>query len=299
MATRGGIGVGAWEFSRPSSGTRAYSRGCDPTYARTASSASAWTRPSPQRGSTASAAVDADQVGDRTVQVLADRSVQDAAEGGRHDRRRDRQVQRRHCAPTATAEPAGSQRRRRTPRRSPWAKSVSGRTSWMVLIGDGLLALQASSTRRQHEETVRRTGARRGVLCCGPRPPLMTPGATQPCRSRRVAREPPRSDSPVAFEAIDHAPDRMPLAVVGLVELRRPATTEAELLTVANLVLLLRNRAADPASAQVGTVFPRAVRLVGADLVRAACASVPGRCGAPECSPGPARTAASPRADRR
>jgi hypothetical protein len=40
----------------------------------------------------------------------------------------------------------------------------------------------------------------------------------------------------VVLEAIDPALDGMPLAVVGLVELRRPAASGAELLAVADAV---------------------------------------------------------------
>ncbi|GGU47293.1 hypothetical protein GCM10010289_79820 [Streptomyces violascens] len=64
------------------------------------------------------------------------------------------------------------------------------------------------------------------------------------------------SHGSVPFEAIDSALDSVPLAVVGLVELRRAASAGAELLAVADLVTLLRDRAADPVSAQVSAVLP-------------------------------------------
>jgi hypothetical protein len=51
--------------------------------------------------------------------------------------------------------------------------------------------------------------------------------------------------STVALEAVDAALDRVALAVVGLVEARWPTAAGAELLAVADLVLLLRDRAAD------------------------------------------------------
>jgi len=75
-------------------------------------------------------------------------------------------------------------------------------------------------------------------------------------------------DRAVALEAVDAALHGVALAVVGLVELRRPAPAGAALLPVSDLILLLRDRAADTASAQLGAVLTGAVGPVGADLVR-------------------------------
>lgn len=72
----------------------------------------------------------------------------------------------------------------------------------------------------------------------------------------------PGGDRAVTLEAIDPAFDRVPLPIVDLVELRRPATVGAALLAVADLVGLVRDRAADPASPQVGAVLARGIRLV-------------------------------------
>ncbi|GAA3916687.1 hypothetical protein GCM10023084_79760 [Streptomyces lacrimifluminis] len=68
----------------------------------------------------------------------------------------------------------------------------------------------------------------------------------------------------MALEPVDSALHR----VAGLVELRPPATAGTALLAVGDLVALLRDRAADAALAQVGTVRAGAVRLVGANPVR-------------------------------
>ncbi|MFF7888125.1 hypothetical protein ACH40F_58875, partial [Streptomyces sp. NPDC020794] len=67
-------------------------------------------------------------------------------------------------------------------------------------------------------------------------------------------------------EAVDPALDRVPLTVVNLVELRRPATTGAELLGVADVVCLVRDGAADAASPQIGAVLAGGVSLIGAWL---------------------------------
>lgn len=71
------------------------------------------------------------------------------------------------------------------------------------------------------------------------------------------------------FEAVDAAFDRVALAIVDLVELRRATAARAELLAVADVVDLVRDGAADAATPQVGTVLAGGVRLVGADPVRA------------------------------
>src|SRR5688500_3284493 len=78
----------------------------------------------------------------------------------------------------------------------------------------------------------------------------------------------PRGDRAVPFEAIDAALDRVALAVVDHVELRRTSTAGAALLAVGDLVALLGNRALDFASPRVGGVRTGALRLVRADLVR-------------------------------
>lgn len=72
-------------------------------------------------------------------------------------------------------------------------------------------------------------------------------------------------DGPVPLEAVDSAFDSVAFATVGLV--RWPAAAHATLLSVADLVGLLRDGAADAASAQVGAVRARAVRPIRADLV--------------------------------
>lgn len=58
----------------------------------------------------------------------------------------------------------------------------------------------------------------------------------------------PRGYRPVALEAIDPALDRVPLAVVDLVERWRATSAGAALLAVADLVRLRRDGAADAAS---------------------------------------------------
>ncbi|GGT59951.1 hypothetical protein GCM10010271_73980 [Streptomyces kurssanovii] len=74
-----------------------------------------------------------------------------------------------------------------------------------------------------------------------------------------------RGYGPVSFEAVNPALDRVPLAVVNRVELRRPAAERAAFLPVAGLVGLVRDGAADTAPSQVGAVLARGVRLVRAD----------------------------------
>lgn len=78
----------------------------------------------------------------------------------------------------------------------------------------------------------------------------------------------PRGHRAMPFQAIDPALHCVAFLVVLLVEGRRPTAPTPELLSVANLVGLLRDGALDPASAQVGAVGARAVGFVGADLVR-------------------------------
>jgi len=73
----------------------------------------------------------------------------------------------------------------------------------------------------------------------------------------------------VALEPVDAAFDRVPLAVVGLVELRRPPAARTEFLPVADPVRRDRNRRFDTASAQVGAVLAGVVCLIGPDSVRA------------------------------
>ncbi|MFE0582542.1 hypothetical protein [Streptomyces sp. NPDC058874] len=68
---------------------------------------------------------------------------------------------------------------------------------------------------------------------------------------------------PVPFEAVDAALDRMAFAVVDRVEAWRPASAGAELSTVARLVGLVRDGAADPVAAQVGAVLAGALALSG------------------------------------
>lgn len=80
-----------------------------------------------------------------------------------------------------------------------------------------------------------------------------------------------RGHRAVPFQPVDPALHRVALLVVLLVEGRRPAASGAELLAVADLVVLLRDGASDPASAQVGAVRARAVGFVGTN---------PGRFGA-------------------
>lgn len=65
--------------------------------------------------------------------------------------------------------------------------------------------------------------------------------------------------------AVDSAFDSVAFATVGLV--RWPAAAHATLLSVADLVGLLRDGAADAASAQVGAVRARAVRPIRAEPV--------------------------------
>lgn len=77
----------------------------------------------------------------------------------------------------------------------------------------------------------------------------------------------PRGHSPVPFEAVDSALDRVPSLVVLWVELRRPAAARSALLAVACLVGLVRDGAAGPAPPQVSAVLPRGVRLVGAHTI--------------------------------
>lgn len=72
----------------------------------------------------------------------------------------------------------------------------------------------------------------------------------------------PRGHGPVTLEAINPALDGMPLAVVGLVELRRPTTLRAESLAVADPVGRNRDGRLDAASSQVGPVTAGVVRLV-------------------------------------
>lgn len=76
-----------------------------------------------------------------------------------------------------------------------------------------------------------------------------------------------RGHCSMTLEAIDPALDRVARAVVLAVELRRTPTPGTELLAVADLVLLLRDGAADAASSQVGAVLPGAVCLVGTHFV--------------------------------
>src|SRR5918912_3332201 len=66
----------------------------------------------------------------------------------------------------------------------------------------------------------------------------------------------------VLFEQVDAALHGVALLVRLLVEGGRPATARAELAPVGRLVLLDWDDAADPATAQVGPVTVRAVRLV-------------------------------------
>src|SRR4051794_9794205 len=61
----------------------------------------------------------------------------------------------------------------------------------------------------------------------------------------------------------------MPLRVVRRVELRRPAAAGAAFLAVAGVVGLVRDGAADTASAQVGAVLAGGMRFVGADPIGA------------------------------
>jgi hypothetical protein len=72
----------------------------------------------------------------------------------------------------------------------------------------------------------------------------------------------------MALEAVDPAFDRAALAVVGFVELRRPAASGAELLAVADAVRRDRNGRLDTASAQVGAAAPAVVRFVRPHPVR-------------------------------
>src|SRR3954447_4002410 len=74
----------------------------------------------------------------------------------------------------------------------------------------------------------------------------------------------PRGHGPVPLEAIDAALDRVPRLVILRFELRWPAAARAAFLAIAGLVDLVRDGASDPAAAQVGTVLPRGVPLVGA-----------------------------------
>lgn len=71
------------------------------------------------------------------------------------------------------------------------------------------------------------------------------------------------ADNVTWVETIDATLDGMPLAVVGLVELRRPTTPGPKLLAVSNTVGGDRDGRLDPTSAQVGPVTARVVRLVG------------------------------------
>lgn len=100
-------------------------------------------------------------------------------------------------------------------------------------------------------------------------------------------------DSPVLFEAVDPALDRMTFAVVDRVEARWPAAAGAELSAVARLVGLVRDGAADPASAQIGAVPAGGVRLVRPDPIGADTWPAGDRGGARGPSPVRARTAVS------
>lgn len=61
--------------------------------------------------------------------------------------------------------------------------------------------------------------------------------------------------------------DRVALAVVGRVEMRRPCAGEAKFSAVARLIGLVRDGAADPAPAQVGAVPAGGVCLVRSDPI--------------------------------
>ena len=77
-----------------------------------------------------------------------------------------------------------------------------------------------------------------------------------------------RRHGAVPLEAIDPAFDRVLRLVVLGFELGRSAAARAALRAVGRLVGLVRNRAADSASPQIGAVLAGGVRLVGADAVR-------------------------------
>ncbi|GAA4100120.1 hypothetical protein GCM10022284_43550 [Streptomyces hundungensis] len=64
------------------------------------------------------------------------------------------------------------------------------------------------------------------------------------------------------LEPVDPALDRVALAVVDRVAMRWPAAAGAEVAAVARLVGLVRDGAADLASAQLGAVSSGSVRLV-------------------------------------
>ena len=76
------------------------------------------------------------------------------------------------------------------------------------------------------------------------------------------------SHRPVAFESVDPALDSVALAVVGLVELGRPASARAEIPPVSDAVRRDRDGRFDPPSAQVGAIAAGVVCLVGPDPVR-------------------------------
>ncbi|WP_443056719.1 pyridoxamine 5'-phosphate oxidase family protein [Streptomyces sp. NBC_00667] len=66
-----------------------------------------------------------------------------------------------------------------------------------------------------------------------------------------------RGDGTVPLEAVDPALDRVALAVVDQVELRRPTTARATLLAVTRLVGFVRDGAADPpATVPLTTCWP-------------------------------------------
>jgi hypothetical protein len=78
----------------------------------------------------------------------------------------------------------------------------------------------------------------------------------------------PGGHGTVPFEPVDAALDGVALPVVKRAERGRPATPAAPVLAVTDLVGLLRNRATDTASTQVGAVGARAVGIVGPHPVR-------------------------------
>ncbi|GAA1281699.1 hypothetical protein GCM10009646_81140 [Streptomyces aureus] len=74
-----------------------------------------------------------------------------------------------------------------------------------------------------------------------------------------------RGHGTMPLETIDATFDRVPSLVVLGVGLGRPAAASAESLAVAGLVGLVRDGAANPASAQVGAVLAGGVRLIGVE----------------------------------
>jgi hypothetical protein len=94
----------------------------------------------------------------------------------------------------------------------------------------------------------------------------------------------PRGHGTVPFETIDAALDRVPSLVVLRVELRRTAAAGAAFPSVAGLVGLVRDGAANATSAQLGAVLPGGVRLISAHPPRPGARSAGPQPGHPDAA---------------